>query len=190
MIVLVNYNWNIYDNYQTYQLSNHGTSIESLSRTSFDSMQSIEPLSNVYRTTFNPNYTHWVPRNFNLNLLNRDLFVFLFFFFEQIVVEQFNQHSRPKCGNSSYTRIINHVFIYLSCNAAFSILFKAWIIYFHNPFIFHNKIFIFHKFCEKSIKFIDNTIFGVKIYLNYFNSSYCLHTDTVRSIARNVSIQT
>jgi len=30
---------------------------------------SIEPLSNVYRTTFNPNYTHWVPRNLNLNLL-------------------------------------------------------------------------------------------------------------------------
>jgi len=31
-------------------------------------------LSNVYRTTFNPNYTHWVPRNLNLNLLNRKLF--------------------------------------------------------------------------------------------------------------------
>ena len=138
-------------------ISNHRrTSIELLSKTSFESMSNIYQI--VYRTTYNPHYTHWVPRNLNLNLLNWDLFVFLNFSFS------LNQHSsnvinlcwRPKCRNSSHThthtQIINHVFIYLSYNAAFSILFKAWT-YLVIINLFYNKIFI-TNFVKKALNLL------------------------------------
>jgi len=80
---------------------------------------SIEPLSNVYRTTFNLNYTHWVPwkpqfvksRSFRISDL--------FFFFEQTFVERFN---RTLNVETVHTRKL--LITYSSiCNAAFSIFF-------------------------------------------------------------------
>jgi len=141
-------------------------------------------MSNIYRTvierlshhTFNPNYTHWVSRNLNLNLLNRNLFVFLNFFFSlNWRLWQSSNGSiicwKSKCGNSSHTQIINHVFVYLSCNIVFSILFKAWSIYLYFIIKFLPQIL-----WKKNIKFIDNTTFDIKIYLNYFISSLILFT--------------
>jgi len=91
-------------------------------------------LSNTYRTiikhlrtTFNPNYIHWILRNLNFILPNQNLFEFLNFFFLWTDSRRMI-HWRPKCGNSPHTQIINHVFVYLY-NATFSILFKAWTIY-------------------------------------------------------------
>jgi len=80
---------------------------------------SIEPLSNVYRTTFNLNYTHWVPwkpqfvksRSFRISDL--------FFFFEQTFIGRFN---RTLNVETVHTRKL--LITYSSiCNAAFSIFF-------------------------------------------------------------------
>jgi len=136
LIVLENYNrnnlWPLSNIYQTVieRLSNHCQK-----HLSNHCQTSIE-LSNVYRNTFNPNYTHWVPRNLNLNLLNRELF----FSLNRQSSNDLIVHWRPKCGNSSHKQIINHVFVYLSCNAAFLILFKAWTIYSYSIIKFLSQI--------------------------------------------------